>query len=228
MSSREPQTSAWRFRSPQNSNHHKRSRSPNFLHHQHPSRNQKRPKPPAPVHLPFQASELHKHDFKTFKPMFKLYLDIQKQKVLEELPDDEVKGRWKSFVGKWYVSTRLCNTRISRYKGLTSVRNRGELAEGWYDPATLQKARSSAASNVVNPGTQSRSRDSPGYGSPRRAEESGDEDFVGPAMPAGETQVSKSDTKLGPTIPNSQDLELQKGIGKPLCAFSTLTISSSV
>lgn len=32
--------------------------------------------------------------------MFELYLDIQKQKVLDELSDDEVKGRWKSFVGK--------------------------------------------------------------------------------------------------------------------------------
>lgn len=33
--------------------------------------------------------------------MFALYLDIQKQLVLEELPEMEVKGRWKSFVGKW-------------------------------------------------------------------------------------------------------------------------------
>lgn len=39
--------------------------------------------------------------------MFELYLDIQKQKVLEELSDDEVLGRWKSFVGKWYISTFL-------------------------------------------------------------------------------------------------------------------------
>lgn len=37
--------------------------------------------------------------------MFELYLDIQKQKVLDELSDDEVKGRWKSFVGKWYICT---------------------------------------------------------------------------------------------------------------------------
>jgi len=33
--------------------------------------------------------------------MFALYLDIQKQHILEDLPADEVKGRWKSFVGKW-------------------------------------------------------------------------------------------------------------------------------
>jgi len=33
--------------------------------------------------------------------MFALYLDIQKQLVLDELDEHEVKGRWKSFVGKW-------------------------------------------------------------------------------------------------------------------------------
>ena len=38
--------------------------------------------------------------------MFELYLDIQKQKVLDELAEGEVKGRWKSFVGKWYVCRR--------------------------------------------------------------------------------------------------------------------------
>ena len=35
--------------------------------------------------------------------MFALYLDIQKQKDIEELEEDEVKGRWKSFINKWYV-----------------------------------------------------------------------------------------------------------------------------
>ncbi len=53
--------------------------------------------------LPLHASILSKHDFETYKPMFGLYLDIQKQLVLEELPPDEMRGRWKSFVGKWYV-----------------------------------------------------------------------------------------------------------------------------
>ena len=33
--------------------------------------------------------------------MFALYLDIQKQIDIEELDEREVKGRWKSFVGKW-------------------------------------------------------------------------------------------------------------------------------
>jgi len=33
--------------------------------------------------------------------MFALYLDIQKQILLEDLDEREAKGRWKSFVGKW-------------------------------------------------------------------------------------------------------------------------------
>lgn len=33
--------------------------------------------------------------------MFTLYLEVQKQLDIHELPEDEVRGRWKSFVGKW-------------------------------------------------------------------------------------------------------------------------------
>ncbi|KAI9655422.1 MAG: hypothetical protein M1829_000658 [Trizodia sp. TS-e1964] len=73
--------------------------------------------------------------------MFALYLDIQKQLILEELDPDEVRGRWKSFVGRW---------------------NRGDLAEGWYDPSTRLKALESAAANEAEP--PQRRRDSPKYG----------------------------------------------------------------
>ena len=92
------------------------------------------------------------------------------------------------------------------------MRNRGELAEGWYDPATLHKAQASAALNAVDAGKQSRPLDSPSYGSPRRAEESSDEDIVGPAMLGNGTQVYKTGKRRGPTIPNLQDLELQRGM----------------
>jgi hypothetical protein len=47
------------------------------------------------------ASQLSKHDWDKYKPMFALYLDIQKQLVLEDLSESEMRGRWKSFVGKW-------------------------------------------------------------------------------------------------------------------------------
>ena len=99
-----------------------------------------------------------------------------------------------------------------RYKGLTSVRNRGELAEGWYDPATLQKAQASASSNAVHTNSHSQPRGSPSYGSPGRAEESSDEDVVGPAMPGSETNIYKNHKRPGPAVPNLQDLELQRGM----------------
>ena len=49
-----------------------------------------------------QARELSKRDLPTHEPMFAMYLDIQKGIILEDLSEEEVKGRWKSFVGKWY------------------------------------------------------------------------------------------------------------------------------
>ena len=101
--------------------HHRRSRSPRNCIDSPSSRSRRRSfsphtqqrygfhqqlihdKPSGPVVLPFDAPPLSKHDFESYKPIFSLYLDIQKQLVLEELPANEVKGRWKSFVGKWYV-----------------------------------------------------------------------------------------------------------------------------
>ena len=105
-----------------------------------------------------------------------------------------------------------CFLRNDENKGLTLVRNRGELAEGWYDPATLEKAQASASSSAAHTERQSRPRDSPSYGTPNRLEESSDEDIVGPTMPGGETKVHKSDKRPGPAIPNLQDLELQRGM----------------
>ena len=102
------------------------------------------------------------------------------------------------------------------------MRNRGELAEGWYDPATLQKAQASVALNAVD--AQSRLRDSPSYGSPRRAEESSDEDMVGPAMPVNEAQVYNNENRRGPTIPNLQDLELRRGMA---CGHGLIPLTSN-
>ncbi|KAK2749273.1 hypothetical protein FQN55_003595 [Onygenales sp. PD_40] len=77
-----------------------------------------------PVILPLGARQLSKHDLPQFEPMFAMYLDIQKNIDIADLDEREVKGRWKSFVSRW---------------------NRGELAEGWYDPSTLERARGSYA-----------------------------------------------------------------------------------
>lgn len=92
---------------------------------------------------------------------------------------------------------------------LTSVRNRGELAEGWYDPATLQKAQASAASyddHIERP----KPRGSPKYSSPR-LDESSDEEMVGPTLPGQEGAAYKKGKRRGPAIPDMQDLELRRG-----------------
>ncbi|KAL4764318.1 uncharacterized protein BDW70DRAFT_156969 [Aspergillus foveolatus] len=144
------------------------------------------------ISLPFQARELRKRDLETYEPMFAMYLDIQKGKILEDLSEDEVKGRWKSFVGKW---------------------NRGELAEGWYDPATLEKARSA---NAVVPGpgdsykiTGGESHQgivpSPSGGTDELQRDDDDEEY-GPMPQYGSTRGRAP----GPAIPTMQDLELQK------------------
>lgn len=52
--------------------------------------------------LPLGAHEISRHDLPTYRPMFALYLDIQKQLDIDDLDEHELKGRWKSFVGKWY------------------------------------------------------------------------------------------------------------------------------
>ncbi|KAL1837058.1 hypothetical protein VTJ49DRAFT_4327 [Mycothermus thermophilus] len=72
------------------------------------------------VKLPFNAHPLsHRHDLSRYRPLFARYLDLHKRLDMDALDDTEVRGRWKSFVGKW---------------------NRGELAEGWYDPVVLEEA----------------------------------------------------------------------------------------
>ncbi|KAI9882673.1 MAG: kinetochore-associated Ndc80 complex subunit ndc80 [Watsoniomyces obsoletus] len=126
-----------------------------------------------------------------------MYLDIQKQLNFEELSEKEVKGRWKSFIGKW----------------LTLVRNRGELAEGWYDPVTKQKADSSPSGPSPERPSQRR-RSSPEYDAevPMRdyKEEEGensDDDSIGPSLPGTRGGIGRGP---GPTIPSLQDLELQR------------------
>jgi hypothetical protein len=36
-----------------------------------------------------------------YEAMFAMYLDIQKGLLIEDLSEEEVKGRWKSFIRKW-------------------------------------------------------------------------------------------------------------------------------
>lgn len=54
-----------------------------------------------PVTLPLGAAFLSKSDMSRYKTLFAMYLDIQKNIDVEDLDERELKGRWKSFVGKW-------------------------------------------------------------------------------------------------------------------------------
>ncbi|GLI73321.1 hypothetical protein PoHVEF18_001536 [Penicillium ochrochloron] len=150
--------------------------------------------PAKPVVLPYQARELSRRDLEAYQPMFAMYLDIQKGLLVEDMPEEEVKGRWKSFTRKW---------------------NHGELAEGWYDPATLEKARQSAAE--YQPGPTDRA--SPDYGRgeasrgvgamvPQAGDDEDDEEEYGPTLPVPGS--ARDVTYSGPTIPNMQDLELKR------------------
>jgi hypothetical protein len=184
------------------------------------------------------AQPLHKNDLERYTPMFALYLDIQKQIEIETLSEVEVKGRWKSFMGKWYVSSQFlsgcasteimngivvsCCSSLVRIK-TNMRRNRGELAEGWYDPSTLEKAIE-AGSNTANEssGQKAVSRGSPNYGALDATKPTGntqddsDSDDIGPSLPSALDSTTSflarnSGPRSGPSIPNFEELELKRG-----------------
>jgi hypothetical protein len=91
-----------------------------------------------------------------------------------------------------------------------AARNRGELAEGWYDPSTKNKAEESASYERSD--RPSRHRASPDYGvtvdkPPVGEDEDSDDDVVGPTLPGQRNSGRRS----GPTIPRMDDLELRRG-----------------
>lgn len=79
-----------------------RSRSPRREDDSH--RHKRRSRSPAkPVELPYNAKPLSRRQYDEYRPMFQSYLDIQKQIQLDDLDEREAKGRWKSFVSRWYA-----------------------------------------------------------------------------------------------------------------------------
>ncbi|KAI9832904.1 MAG: hypothetical protein M1819_003934 [Sarea resinae] len=142
--------------------------------------------------LPYGAQKLSKHDLGPYQPMFALYLDIQKGLFFEDLDEREVRGRWKAFVGKW---------------------NRGELAEGWYDPATKQKAMSTPTMEQAEPASHRHRRPSPSYeraGAKDGDDNDSEDDLVGPPLPASERHGTAGGRRQGVAIPSMQDLELRR------------------
>jgi hypothetical protein len=85
-----------------------RSRSPRTDHH-HKRHRSRSPRPAPPAALPYKARQLSKRHYEEYKPLFQSYLDIQKQLNLDELDERETRGRWKSFISRWYAYTSLPN-----------------------------------------------------------------------------------------------------------------------
>ncbi len=168
-------------------------------HHRHRRHHEARQDDAAEKELPFAARQLSRRDLTAFRSLLAHYLDLQKELDICALDEAEVRGRWKSFLGKW---------------------NRAELAEGWYDPEVFQRAvrdypdtaslpserrqqqpdRSpSATPNQPNPTTLDSDPESDSYGPP-------------PPPPAGHhpllppTQTTTSRAP-GPTIPTEADLD---------------------
>jgi hypothetical protein len=88
--------------------HAHRSRSPRrdddrHRHNRHRSRSPKA----KPVVLPYKAKPLSKRQYDDYKPLFQSYLDIQKNIQLDDLDEREAKGRWKSFMSRWYAHLKL-------------------------------------------------------------------------------------------------------------------------
>ncbi|KAI1651212.1 uncharacterized protein F4817DRAFT_325469 [Daldinia loculata] len=202
-------------RSPSTSSARRRHHAPD--HHRHHRRHRSSTSPTrTQSELPLGARPLVRSDFKTFKPLFAQYLEVQKGKDIAALDEREVKGRWKSFVGKW---------------------NRGELAEGWYSPETLSEAKKAGAGagtqfvgedrivSVTSPSSrpsgQSRERLGGGSGSilsGGEENEDEDDDEYGPTLPGSAPAKSYTrdpsdatrSTRHGPGIPNRQDLDLRR------------------
>lgn len=129
--------------------------------------------------LPFKARQLSKADLDTFLPLFAEYLSLQKQKDIGEMDDREIRGRWKSFIGKW---------------------NRGELAEGWYDPEFFDRISAANGGRPLSQDVLRRDTREATLEDERPSEGSGSDDY-GPTLPS-----SYRNRASGPGIPTLQDL----------------------
>lgn len=91
----------------QHRHRHRHRRNDDHHHHHRRERDRRGSSPAKPTvkvahKLPFDASPLDKRgDFAAYQSLFGLYLDIQKGLVMEELGREEIKGRWKGWVGRW-------------------------------------------------------------------------------------------------------------------------------
>lgn len=59
--------------------------------------------------LPYKAKPLSKRQYEEYKPLFQSYLNIQKNIQLDDIDEREAKGRWKSFISRWYACSPTTN-----------------------------------------------------------------------------------------------------------------------
>ncbi|KAH6605725.1 rna helicase [Trichoderma cornu-damae] len=147
----------------------------------------------AAVELPYGARQISKNDLTGFAALFGEYLSLHKQKYIEDMDYREVRGRWKRFVGKW---------------------NRGELAEGWYDPEMFQRILERDPSPEGEEQQQHQQQYSPEAGSPgdehsdsdgSDGSDGGEDEGYGPVLPG----AAASGRRTGVRMPNKQDLALR-------------------
>ena len=105
--------------------------------------------------------------------------------------------------------------------GLTLVRNRGELAEGWYGVDTFQRAKAFAADSPL--ALDSHGKIKPPEEQQKESSIDSDEDMPGPALLGGTGSGKPRNHRSGPSIPNMQDLELQRGMKKAVGPAKLLT-----
>ena len=87
------------------------------------------------------------------------------------------------------------------------MRNRGELAEGWYDPDTKRKADESARRPDTHQEGHTSDYSNPPELEDREGREDSEDDTFGPPLPG------ELDRRIaaGPAIPSMQDLALRRG-----------------
>ncbi|EFE42864.1 conserved hypothetical protein [Trichophyton verrucosum HKI 0517] len=137
--------------------------------------------------------------------MFGTYLDIQKGIFMEDLDDRELKGRWKSFVGKWKALEGAYN----RGSPETSVHSpRGRRASPSYKNS---EERSAAFSERRSQDFNERSLSAEQEGQNKdegEEDEEDEEESYGPQIPTSQRQMSSY--RSGPKIPTLADLTIKR------------------
>ncbi|KAJ0321138.1 hypothetical protein Brms1b_002805 [Colletotrichum noveboracense] len=166
--------------------HHHRHRSHRHHHHRDSPRESSARSSKdvsAAATLPYDARALSKNDLDVFRPLLAYYLDLQKQKDMRDMDEREVRGRWKSFMGKW---------------------NRGELSSGWYDPEMFMAAKERAPEDAPLGRTE---EDVGEDGEEERDDDDDDDDDLGPMLPPSAREGGQ---RSGPGILSLADLSLRR------------------